>query len=273
METNKRGNHIKEKFANRTFKPSASAWERLSIKLDEQPKQKKRGLIFYIGAAASILLLISIGFQLFSEGLEEIILKNEVVTTPIDTSKIHKNIDQFINEIPLEKALVKVDEVKEKLIVNAEINTIIPRKDELQNKKNKLENFKFKQKIVIAQVEKEKIEISESPSINIKLEINKNALEQTPNSSIKVNSDDLLYAVTHGPREVKAYYAKYNVSREDLLRTIKNELKKSNIKVNPNLILAEVERTIVEDDFQNNFMKSIKRKVSDFAIAFASRND
>ena len=93
METNKRGNHIKEKFANRTFEPSASAWERLSIKLDEQPKQKKRGLIFYIGAAASILLLIGIGFQLFSEDLGEVTLKNEVVTMPIDTSKIIKNID------------------------------------------------------------------------------------------------------------------------------------------------------------------------------------
>ena len=273
METNKRENHIKEKFANRTFEPSASAWERLSIKLDEQPKQKKRGLIFYIGAAASILLLIGIGFQLFSEDLGEVTLKNEVVTMPIDTSKIIKNIDQFINEIPVEQILVRAEEVKEMLIVNTEINIIIPTKDELQSEKNKLENFKFKQKIVLTQVEKRKIEIIESPSKNIKLEINKNALQQTPNSSIKVNSDDLLYAVTHGPREVKVYYAKYNVSREDILRTIKNELKKSNIKVNPNLILAEVERTIVEDDFQNNFMKSIKRKVSDFAIAFASRND
>ena len=85
--------------------------------------------------------------------------------------------------------------------------------------------------------------------------------------------DDLLYAVTHSPKEVKAYYAKYNVNRDDVLRTIKSELKKLNIKVNLNLILAEVERNIIEDDFQNNFMKSIKRKVSDFAIALASRND
>lgn len=273
METNKRVNHIKEKFANRTFKPSASAWERLSMQLDEAPKQKKRGWIFYIGAAASILLLISIGFQLFSDDSEEVILKNEVVTIPINTNIIDEKIDQFLNEIPVEKSLVKADEVIEKLKIGTQINTVIPTKEKSKSNRINREIPELKERIVVAQVEKEKREIIEIPSKNTALKSKKNTLQQNPNSSIKVNSDDLLYAVTHSPREVKAYYAKYNMNREDILKTIKNELKKSNIKVHPNLILAEVERTIVEDDFQNNFMKSIKRKVSDFAIAFASRND
>ena len=272
METNKRVNHIKEKFANRTFEPSASAWERLSMQLDEAPKQKKRGWIFYIGAAASILLLISIGFQLFSDDQEQVILKNEVVTIPINTNIIEKKIDQFINEIPFEKSLVKVDEVIEKLKIGTQINTVIPTKEKSKSNRINREIPELKERIVAVQVEKEKIEIIEIPSKNTALKSKKN-IQQNPNSSIKVNSDDLLYAVTHSPREVKDYYAKYNMDRENILRIIKNELKKSNIKVHPNLILAEVERTIVEDDFQNNFMKSIKRKVSDFAIAFVSRND
>ncbi len=83
----------------------------------------------------------------------------------------------------------------------------------------------------------------------------------------------MLFAVTHSPQEVKTYYAKYNVNRDDVLKTIKSELKKSNLKVNPETILAEVERTIDEDDFQNNFMKTLKRRVSDIATAIASRND
>jgi hypothetical protein len=37
--------------------------------------------------------------------------------------------------------------------------------------------------------------------------------------------------------------------------------------------LAEVERTIDADVFQNNFMKSLKNKISDFAMVIASRND
>ena len=93
------------------------------------------------------------------------------------------------------------------------------------------------------------------------------------NNSIKINSDDLLYAVTHTSKEVKAYYAKYNINREDVLKTIKGELKKSNLKVDPNTILAEVERSIDDDYFENSFMKSLKRRVSDIAVAIAARND
>lgn len=63
------------------------------------------------------------------------------------------------------------------------------------------------------------------------------------------------------------------MNRDDLLNTIKLELKKSNLKVNPNSILAEVERTIDDDDFQNNFLKSLKSKVSYIASAIASRNN
>tara|TARA_B100000809_G_scaffold88826_1_gene87263 strand:+ start:768 stop:1574 length:807 start_codon:yes stop_codon:yes gene_type:complete len=268
MKTNKLDKNIKEKFVNRTFKPSASAWERLSAQLDEEPQQKKKGWFFYIGVAASILLLISIGFQISYDDSVEIIPKNEVVTIPID-----KTFDKFVNEIPFEKSLVKVDEVLEKLKLNTEINTVISLKEESQGKKIKREIPKLKQRVVVAQVEKERVDIIDKPSKNKEIKTNKNALQQNPNSSIKINSDDLLYAVTHSPKEVKAYYAKYNVNRDDVLRTIKSELKKLNIKVNLNLILAEVERNIIEDDFQNNFMKSIKRKVSDFAIALASRND
>lgn len=56
MKTNNIDQNIKKKFDNRTLEPSSSAWERLSVQLDEQPKQKKIGWFFYIGAAASILL-------------------------------------------------------------------------------------------------------------------------------------------------------------------------------------------------------------------------
>ena len=97
--------------------------------------------------------------------------------------------------------------------------------------------------------------------------------KETTNSNIKVNAEDLLYAVTHTSQEVKNYYAKYSMNRDDLLNTIKLELKKSNLKVNPNSILAEVERTIDDDFFQNNFLKSLKSKVSDIASAIASRNN
>jgi ABC-type uncharacterized transport system substrate-binding protein len=83
----------------------------------------------------------------------------------------------------------------------------------------------------------------------------------------------LLYAVTHSPKEVQTYYAKYQVNREDVMRIIKLELKQSNLKLNPETILAEVESTIAEDDFKNNFMQFLKKRVVDIASAIATRND
>lgn len=270
MKTNKIDHNIKTKLENRTFEPSASAWERLSVQLNEQPKQKKIGWFFYIGAAASILLLVAIGIKLVNNESQEIIPKDEIVVSPIDTFVIDKKIKDFVDEIPVQEALVKENRVEVEVQTKAIIHSIAKKKI----KTKKMPSIPVvKEYNVIAKVK-------ESPNL-IKLEKEDNQhkkispiiLKQDPNSSIKINADDLLYAVTHSSKEVKEYYAKYNVNREDVLKTIQNELQKSNIKVNPNTILAEVERTIDDDDFQNNFMKSLKRRVSDIASAIASRND
>jgi hypothetical protein len=268
METNNRDKNIKEKFANRTFEPSASAWDRLSAQLDEQPQKKKKGWFFYTGAAASILLLISIGFQLFSDStIEGKPMKEIIVVNPIDTSSIDKKINNFMNEIPVEKALVKVEEVGEKQPKNTLKNTnVVVKNPKLYPKESRIIIAKNEEQITIANVDK-------NPSENKSSEVKKEAVQQNPNSRIKINSTDLLYAVTGNKEDVKIDYARYSLDREAVLRTIKSELKKSNIKVNPETILAEVERTIDDDDFQNNFMKSLKNKISDIATVIASRND
>ena len=282
METNKIDNNIKEQFENRTFKPSASAWERLSVQLDEEPKQKKIGWFFYIGAAASILLLVSIGIQLFSDDSQEIIPNEEVVISPIDTNNIDTTIEKFINEIHIEEAIVKKDKVENSELNNEEFknsinsniivnksNNVSQTKKEYKERVVKKQFFEKKHKTILAKVEEKMLVAIQKKEVPKENKI----LKQDPNSSIKINSDDLLFAVTHSPEEVTAYYAKYNVNREDVLKTIRNQLKESNIKINPNTILAEVERTIDDDVFQNNFMKTLKRRVSDIATAIASRNN
>ena len=73
--------------------------------------------------------------------------------------------------------------------------------------------------------------------------------------------------------EIKAYYKKYKIDRADVLLAIKKELKESNIKVDPQTILAEVERDVSEENFQNNFYQFIKKRVSSVATAIANRNN
>ncbi len=270
MKTNKLDNSIKEKFKNRTFEPSASAWERLSVKLDEEPKQKKIGWFFYIGVAASILLLVSVSMYVFGDNSQEIIFKDDVVIEKIDKDLIDKNIENIKSELPIQEVIVQKDGVEvapEKSIGNSITEKVILKENKNSTKIAAVKTNK-KESVVIATVDDfsnkslEKNELKE-PKI----------LKRDPNSAIKINADDLLFAVTHSPKEVSAYYAKHNVNRDDVLRTIKSELKKSNFKIDPNTILAEVERTIDDDAFQNNFMNSLKRKVSDIASAIASRND
>ena len=270
MKTNKLDNSIKEKFENRTFEPSASAWERLSVKLDEVPKNKKIGWFFYIGVAASILLLVSVSLYVFSGNPQEINFKDEVVIEKIDKDLIDKNIDNLKTELPIEEVIVHKETVKlppEKPIEKSITEKVIS-KEYYNSTKITAVKATQKENVVIAKVDdfsNKSLENEELKEVNI--------LKRDSNSAIKINADDLLFAVTHTPKEVSEHYAKYNVNREDVLRTIKRELKKSNFKIDPNTILAEVERTIDDDVFQNNFMNSLKRKVSDIASAIASRND
>ena len=269
MKTNNIDQNIKKKFGNRTLEPSASAWERLSAQLDEQPKQKKIGWFFYIGAVASILLSVTIGYQFLSSDSNNITPFEEVVKTPIYNTIIDIKIEEFINEIPVEEALVKQE-------VENNINPIsIDKTIEANQKFKSIAKTKVKKSTEnkgLAVINKNQVTIQKNKNVNVDDKVSP-ILKETINSKIKVNAEDLLYAVTHTSQEVKKYYAKYSMDRDDLLNTIKLELKKSNLKVNPNLILAEVERTIDNDDFQNNFLKLLKSKVSDIASVIASRND
>ncbi|MEN8703131.1 MAG: hypothetical protein ABF286_03120, partial [Polaribacter sp.] len=239
MKTNNIDQNIKKKFDNRTLEPSASAWERLSVQLDEQPKQKKIGWFFYIGAVASILLLFTIGYQFLSSDSNNITPVQEVVKAPIDKTIIDAKIEEFINEIPVEEALVK-EEVKKNTN-----STSIDKTIETSQKIKSITKTKVKKSTEnkgLAVSDKNQITNQKNKKVNVDDKVSP-ILKETINPKIKVNAEDLLYAVTHTSQEVKRYYAKYSMNRDDLLNTIKLELKKSNLKVNPNSILAEVERT------------------------------
>jgi hypothetical protein len=90
----------------------------------------------------------------------------------------------------------------------------------------------------------------------------------------KNDPKDLLYAIMNdSPKELPTVSLKNTMSSADLLKVIEIELRKSNLKVDPKVILAEVESTINDDFFQNNFLKSLKRRITNVATAVASRNN
>jgi hypothetical protein len=258
MKTTNIDNTIREKLQDRTLQPAASAWERLAVQLDGQPKKVKKPWFFYGSIAAGILLLLSLGLNFFLSSKEQIKPTQDIVIQPIDSSELNNTIDVKIED-KLPKTL---------LVQQTQIKNTTPKsnfKKEIQ-KDQMIEN-PIADNLVFDSLKKG-IETVQNQTVKTEKSVSKES-----STSIKINSEDLLFAVTHSPKEVETYYAKYQIDRNDVMRIIKKELKQSNITLNPDVILAEVERTIDEDDFKNNFMQSLKKRVVDIASAIASRND
>ncbi len=261
MQRNNIDTHFADKLKDREINPSTSAWERLSIQLDKEQQKKKRKRFFYLSYAASVAVLIGIGF--FYKSNDNIVnIENTIVNASIDTLKI-KDIN--LHEIlPIEEAIVN----KEKIVLDDEISLEIAEKSII--KKHKKIAEKGIAVIINNHIDKETDFIAEENRETILVVGVQKA--KVAKSRIKVNSDDLLFAVTHSQQEVKEYYATYKIKRKDMLDTIQKELTKSNLKINPETILAEVEYDIEEADFKQNFMQKFKSKMSDVIVAIADRN-
>lgn len=281
--------HIREKLQDREIQPSASAWERLSVQLDETQSKKKRHWFLYVGYAASILLLVSL-FLLINKSdkddslvPETILVEDDIAKPQIDRSK------EFIS-IPLEEVIVQND--KDVNPVQVESTEKNQDHEKTENRINKQTPFvsKTKENSVIASKENKtesKINIKEadfnkklkeftkqSEAVVAKTIGNKSDIESKLRSGrISVDSDALLMSVTGSKEEVRAYYKKYKIDRAEVLLAIQKELKKSKVKVNPEIILAEVELEVNEENFQNNFYQFIKKRVSTVATAIANRNN
>lgn len=281
--------HIREKLQDREIQPSASAWERLSVQLDETQSKKKRHWFLYVGYVASILLLVSL-FLLINKSdkddslvPETILVEDDIAKPQIDRSK------EFIS-IPMEEVIVQND--KDVNPVQVESTEKNQDHEKTENRINKQTPFvsKTKENSVIASKENKtesKINIKEA-DFNKKLKEftkqgeavvaktigNKSDIESKLRSGrISVDSNALLMSVTGSKEEVRAYYKKYKIDRAEVLLAIQKELKKSKVKVNPEIILAEVELEVNEENFQNNFYQFIKKRVSTVATAIANRNN
>ena len=276
METNNTDTNIKQKFAKREIVPSASAWERLSKELDGQPKHKKRGWLLYTGYAATVLILISVGIYTFSRNaIADEILENVLVKQEIDTVQILHKIDKVFNEVPLEKAIVKAVIVKDK-----QLKTSILEKSSVEQSIAEIEADKILKKEADTPVVTKEIRsvviVEEKKAIVIPIKetiINKTTTQPILKARIKVNAEELLYAVTNESKYPFTISFERNTNRAELLATIKNELEKSNFQVDPKIILAEVERAIKDDFFDNNFLETIRLSIESFATAAVNRNN
>ena len=266
MQTNKIDKHIADKFKDRELKPSASAWERLHVQLDKEHRTKKKKNVIYLSYVASIAMLVSLFFIYQKNNNNKDFIKNTIVNTSFDSLKMKEVNLKEISTV--KEAIVSLETPKKE---NKKVATLI-KKPVLKEENKNLKANTLKQKEATNVVLTNQIKRKESVNA-IYASADIHASNNKKNTTrVTVNSDDLLFAVTHSSIEVKEYYAKYKIKRAAVLDTIQKELIKSNLKINPAIILAEVEYDIEEADFQENFMKKFKSKVSNVIVAIADRN-
>ncbi len=247
MAANNLDKNIIEALRDREITPSNSAWERLKIKLDEEESNKKKKYISYGAYVATLALIITISITQFSKE------KREKVSHLV---------------INVEKEFIATPNDLEDKIIITEVQ-----KNNIGNKgNNKKKIYTVKNKDLITSEERNKD--LKQVEISISLLKKDTLLKSKKNKKrIQINPNDLLYAVTHTPEEVKKYYAKYHINRNVIIDTLKSQLKKSNLKVDPAAVLAEVESRIEEDDFKENFIDKFKSKLSEVLVAISDKND
>jgi len=264
--------HIKEKLQDREIQPSASAWERLSAQLDEVESKKKRHWFFYVGYAASILLLISLVIFMNRSEIEDSPIPDNIIVND-DNPKPQLDTKKEFVSTPVEEVVVDNSKVVKK--IQEEENRFKPEK--VIRPKLKTTRAVQKEETVVANDMKIELNVNVQQKIKEITEPRKTVIahsDTTVNSSrISVDSDALLMSVTSSREELRAYYKKYKIDRAEVLLAIQKELKKSKVKVNPETILAEVELEVNEENFQNNFYQFIKKRVSTVATAIANRNN
>ena len=285
METNNIDKIVSDSLKSRTIQPSNSSWERLSNQLDIAQEKKRKNWFLYVGYAASVLLLVSVGFFMNTDDVLAPITPNTIVTAPVvDTTKFVKPTLQ--NTIPTETVIVNVDEVKSQkntitkkrkpqikqakiiennLIVIADANVDIKKEN-----KNKLDKNRI---IIDSNSLLNSVDNSTTIVAKTKIEIPKASKKIFKQTDIKINSDALLFAATNPTKDINEFYKKYNVDRNDVLKNIQKELQKVNLKIDANTLLTDVEKKIDEDTFRNSFMQVVKGKITGLASAISNRNN
>ncbi|CAM1363453.1 hypothetical protein [Tenacibaculum xiamenense] len=241
---------IKEKFDSRVMTPSISAWDRLEAKLDDNDQKKKINWKSIFSYAASVIVLLGFGYNYFqssgsNETSQAIILASKGVSN-VRTLPSNDIVD--VNPITFDRIVIEQNRSNEK------DKKYFPKA--LKEKSNLVLNNEM---LASSEVKKENV-LKEQPTLN------------EEKSRIIVKGEDLLYAVTHSPEEVKNYYVANRIERGSVIDSIKIELRKRNLKVSPETILAQVEYEMLDSQFKGNFMQKIRLKISDIAVALAERN-
>ncbi|WP_213520536.1 hypothetical protein [Nonlabens sp.] len=170
-------NNIKDSFENRKIKPSASAWDQLASRLDQEEKKDKKPVIYWLGAIAAALVF---GFFLYplvtnqidgAEKQSELVIEDKKITWEKSSHQNKEVIPQDIitkeNEIVLEENGNTKKSISSEKTSSRKKSNFIDSKEKLSNNKTGTNSARATADVVLTAKDKIKNNyIPEDNSIN-----------------------------------------------------------------------------------------------------------
>jgi hypothetical protein len=245
MGQNNIENQIKEKLNAREIQPSLQSWDRLDAMLTvAEQKKTKRFPFWFIGIAASVLVLLTAGLFLFNQ--EKTIISNDTTIVEIENKKLETT----------ENPAVEIQNSNQ--VATAEIN----------NQKSEINNQG------VSTINQKNQKINQNPNINRQKDI-----EFMINEGIGIKDLPKIETGTklvYSKQEVISNEIKSNyIDTDALLASAENELKtkpKSNkIKVDANSLLTHADGE-VEYTFREKVINSVSKSFQEIKVALSTRN-
>lgn len=245
MKPNKVETQIQEQLNAREIQPSPMAWDRLDAMLsvaEEKKTVRSPFLSFrFIGIAASVLVLVSLGLFFFNP--KEIVTKpeNNVVVKENNNDKINRNDNIKINDNSLNtnQQHQQVAEVNNESLKN---NHQKSSSSFNQNNQKTTNHLLINQEKEVQIQKQEAVAQKELPTV------------ESPKESVlyktsPVNVDDLLASVEKSPKSSA----------------------KPKVKVNANSLLSQVEGEL-DQSFRDKVLTKINKNYQEVKVALATRN-
>ena len=249
-EPNKLETQIKEQLSAREIQPSEMAWDRLDAMLSVAEEKKTTRSPFlsfqFIGIAASVLVLVSLGLFFFNP--KEIVVKPEknVVVKEENNNKV--NVNTKINsKIKVNENNLNINEQ------NQQVAVIKNQQSKISNQKSSPSFNQNNQKATInplinqeKEIQFQNNEVIAQKDINFKQALPK---EIVISKSSPENVDDLLASVDKTPKSNA----------------------KPKVKVNANSLLSQVDGEL-DQSFRDKVLTKINKNYQEVKVALATRN-
>lgn len=237
--------NIKDTFDKREIKPSASSWDALASRLDEEEKKSKKPVIYWLGAIAAVLIAAVLIYPALN-GNNKVNQQVDGTIVTIEDKDQENSSDVIIPDATEVDQIIK-DQQKEGLVINDD--DTVEKKEEVISKKSRSQKQYIAQTTQKESVKKE--ELVQEPN-----QIIDNGLPQEP---MQNTIDDTAIASNQKSQVIEKVLTAEE-EMELLLNNAMNKVEQPVIAVktiNPDLLLLETEWDI-ESDNRSRIQNSIQ---------------